>query len=46
MQVDAELHSFRCEVTNQLLAEAGQPGLADDGVLSRYRQTVGLKCMA
>ncbi len=35
LQVDADLHSFRCEVANQLLAEAGQPGLADDGILSR-----------
>ena len=35
MQVDADLHSFRCDVSYLLLAEAGQPGLADDGVLSR-----------
>ena len=35
MQVDADLHSFRCDVSTLLLAEAGQPGLADDGVLSR-----------
>ena len=35
MQVDADLHSFQCDVSYWLLAEAGQPGLADDGVLSR-----------
>ena len=36
IQVDADLHSFRCEVSSLLLAEAGQAELAEDGVLSRF----------
>ncbi|KAL0033487.1 hypothetical protein WJX77_011695 [Trebouxia sp. C0004] len=43
-QVDADLHSFRCEVANQLLIEAGQPGLADDGILSSVLH-IANKCM-
>ncbi|KAL0051057.1 hypothetical protein WJX82_001206 [Trebouxia sp. C0006] len=43
-QVDADLHSFRCAVANQLLAEAGQPGLADDGILSSVLH-IANKCM-
>ena len=36
MQVDAELQSFRHDVTNLLLREAGKADFADDGILSRY----------
>ena len=35
-QVDTELQSFRHDVTNLLLREAGRPNFADDGILSRY----------
>lgn len=34
-QVDADLYNFRCDVSSLIMAEAGQLGLADDGVLSR-----------
>ena len=36
MQVDAELQSFRHDVTSLLLREAGKPDFSDDGILSRY----------
>ena len=35
VQVDAELQSFRHDVTKLLLSEAGKPDFADDGTLSR-----------
>ena len=34
-QVDADLYSFRCDVSSLIMVEAGQLGLADDGILSR-----------
>lgn len=36
MQVDAELQSFRHDVTSLLLRKVGKPDFSDDGILSRY----------